>query len=211
MAGLKLRTCQSKRFQHGAASRGRYKSRSALIFAKALSYPARVLNSHSQKLSGPLRGTPVDSMQKSGSRLQRRTADDTLLALLEKLRQSRSVENPNTKAKQVEPTRPRPANPYGNKPCDLDRIAQAESGIEVLDILNQVLRVLQRSGRMAEVPEALRIDCLTTSIELRIALRKMQGEFPFSQCIDWNSDALFVLRTVLTAADKRLTELRRRE
>ena len=36
----KLRTCQSKRFHHGAASRGRYKSPPALISARALSYPA---------------------------------------------------------------------------------------------------------------------------------------------------------------------------
>lgn len=153
----------------------------------------------------------MELTQKSGRRLQSRTADDTILSILEKIRQSRSIERPHTRAEQVEPKRPRPAYPYGKRPCDLDRISQAESGVEVLDILNQVLQVLQRSGRMAEVPEALRIDCLTTSHELRAALRKMQGGFPFVEGIDWNSDGLFVLRAVLTAADERLTEMCRRE
>jgi len=61
---------------------------------------------------------------------------------------------------------------------------------------------------MAEVPEALRIDCLTTAIQLRIALRKMQGGFAFTQGIDWNSDAMLVLRAILTAANEKFKHLR---
>jgi len=153
----------------------------------------------------------LDSIHKPGRRLQDRTADNTIVSNLEKLRRSRSAEHPHTKATQVEPKRPRPDYPYGNRPCDLDRIAQAESGIEVLDILNQVLQVLHRSGRMAEVPDSLRIDRLTTSPELQIAMKRMQGAQSFMEKADWNSDAMLVLRAVLMAIDQKLKELRRRE
>jgi len=150
----------------------------------------------------------MDSIQKSGRRLKGRRANDSILSILEKFRQSRPAEHPHTKTKQVKPKRPRTAYPYSSNPCDLNRIAQAESRIEVFDILNQVLQVLHRSGRMAEVPEALRIDCLTTAIQLRIALRKMQGGFAFTQGIDWNSDAMLVLRAILTAANEKFKHLR---
>ena len=153
----------------------------------------------------------MDSIQKSGRRLKGRSADDTILSILEKFRQSRSAEHPRTKAKQVKPLRPPRAYAYGSNPCDLDRIAQAESRIEVLDILNQVLQVLHRSGRMAEVPDSLRIDRLTTSPELQIAMKRMQGAQSFMENVDWHSDAMLVLRAVLSAADGKLREPRRRE
>jgi hypothetical protein len=150
----------------------------------------------------------MDSIQKSGRRLKGRSADDTILSILEKFRQSRSAEDPRTKAKQVKPLRPPRAYAYGSNPCDLDRIAQAESRIEVLDILNQVLQVLHRSGRMAEVPEALRIDCLTTSHDLQAAMKSTQDAQSFMEKVDWNSDAMLVLRAILTAANEKFRDLR---
>jgi hypothetical protein len=150
----------------------------------------------------------LDANQKSGRRVQGRSADDTILRILERFRQSRSAEHPHTKPKHVKPKRSRPAYPYGSNACDLDRIAQAESRIEVLDILNQVLEVLHRSGRMAEVPEALRIDCLTTSHDLQAAMKRTQDAQPFMDEVDWNSDAMLVLRAILTAANAKFRDLR---
>jgi len=183
------------------------KSRPALISAKALSYPAGVSSLINRKCRDHS-GETMDTIQKSARRVKTKNGDDTILSIPEKFRKSRSAEHPHTKTKQVKPKRPRTAYPYSSNPCDLNRIAQAESRIEVFDILNQVLQVLHRSGRMAEVPEALRIDCLTTAIQLRIALRKMQGGFAFTQGIDWNSDAMLVLRAILTAANEKFKHLR---
>jgi hypothetical protein len=108
--------------------------------------------------------------------------------------------------------KPRAAStPYGDVPNDLDLIARAKSGEEVLDLLNQVLAVLRRTRRMAELPAELRMDRLTDLKEVRIALRRLQGDLPFTGSVQWDSDALCVFRSVYTVADRRLRELKRRE
>src|SRR4051812_12073104 len=112
---------------------------------------------------------------------------------------------------QTRPKRKRAATRYGGVPNDLDRIAQANCEMEVLDLIDQVLQVLRRSGRMAEVPELLHMDRLTTSAELRMAMKRMQGAQRFMEDGEWHADAMLVLRAVLTAADEKLRELRRRE
>jgi hypothetical protein len=78
-------------------------------------------------------------------------------------------------------------------------------------LLNQVLQVLHRSGMMAEVPEPLRMPSLTTPRDFRIAIKKFRGGIPFTENVDWNSDALFVLRTIFAAAEEKLRILRRRK
>jgi len=154
----------------------------------------------------------VDTVHKSRHRVQSNTGNDTtILGILDRLGHSRSARNPHTKAKQAEAHRPRPVVVHGNVPCDLDRIAQANSEVEVLGILNQVLELMHRSGRMGDVPLQLHVDRLITPQELRILVRKLQGACTFTGDAQWDSDALFVLRAAVTAADKRLTELYRRK
>jgi len=63
---------------------------------------------------------------------------------------------------------------------------------------------------MAEMPTALCLDRLTTSAELRMAMQRMQGAHSFMENVDWHSDAIFALRAVLSAADQKLKDLRRR-
>jgi hypothetical protein len=96
-------------------------------------------------------------------------------------------------------------------PNDLDLIACAKSEAEVLDLLNQVLGVLRRTRKMAELPVELRMDSLTDLQGVRIALRRLQGDLPFTESVQWDSDALCVFRSVYTIADQRLRQLRRKE
>ncbi len=153
----------------------------------------------------------VDTVHKSRHRIQCSTGNDTtIFGILDKLGHSRSAGKPHAKAKQLEPHRPRPVAAHGNVPCDLDRIAQARSEVEVLGILNQVLEVMHRSGRMGEVPLELRVDRLISSQDLRMVIKRIQGACAFTGNPQWDSDALFVLRAVFTAADKKLTALPRR-
>jgi len=153
----------------------------------------------------------VDTVHKSRHRIQCSTGNDTtIFGILDKLGHSRSAGKPHAKAKQLEPHRPRPVVAHGNVPCDLDRIAQASSEVQVLAILNQVLEVMHRSGRMGEVPLELRVHRLISSQELRMVIRKIQGACAFTGDPQLDSDALFVLRAVFTAADKKLMELNRR-
>jgi hypothetical protein len=112
---------------------------------------------------------------------------------------------------EVVPKQIRASTPHGDVPNDLDRIACATTEAEVLDLLNQVLGVLQRTGRMAELPAELRMETLTNLQEVRIALRRLQGDLPFTERVDWDSDALCVLRCEFTAAEERVRQLRRRE
>ena len=100
---------------------------------------------------------------------------------------------------------------YGEVPNDLDRIAYAATENEVLDLVNQVLDILHRSGRIAELPQGLRVDKLANRQDVRIALRKLQGDIPLTEQVQWESDALCVLRAVLSAADERVIQLRRKE
>ncbi len=100
---------------------------------------------------------------------------------------------------------------YGDVPNDLDLIACAKSETEVLDLLNQVLGVLRRTRKMAELPVELRTDSLTDLQGVRIALRRLQGDLPFTESVQWDSDALCVFRSVYTIADQRLRQLRRKE
>jgi len=153
----------------------------------------------------------VDTLHKSRHRAQCNTGNDTtIFGILDKLGHSRSAGKPHTKGKQAESHLSRPGVAHGNVPCDLDRIAQASSEVQVLGILNQVLEVMHRSGRMGEVPLELRVHRLISSQELRMVIRKIQGACAFTGNPQWDSDALFVLRAVFTAADKKLTELPRR-
>ena len=128
----------------------------------------------------------------------------------ESLRQLRTKKQGQPKPEQVLP-KPKTAAPrYGAVPCDLDRIAHADCEMEVLDLIDQVLQVLHRSGRMAELPASLRLDRLTTSAELRMAMQTMQVARSFMENIDRHSDAMLVLRAVLSAGEEKLKELRRR-
>ena len=45
--------------------------------------------------------------------------------------------------------------------------------------------------------------------EARVALKRLQGDLPFPEDVRWESDALNVLRLVLTAADEKVRQLRR--
>ncbi len=138
-------------------------------------------------------------------------ADIPHSGIYEALQHFRTEKELQRKMEQAPPKRKRAATRYGEVPNDLDRIAQANCEMEVLDLIDQVLQVLRRSGRMAEVPELLHMDRLTTSAELRMAMKRMQGAQTFMEKGDWHSDAMLVLRAVLTAADEKLRELRRRE
>jgi hypothetical protein len=108
------------------------------------------------------------------------------------------------------PKRPTAASVSREFPNDLDRMALVNSEVEVLNLLNQVLQVLHRSGMMAKVPAPLRVPSLTTPRDLRIAIKKFRGGLPFTEDVDWNSDALLVLRFIFSAAEERLRTLRRR-
>jgi hypothetical protein len=157
-----------------------------------------------------LSGELMNSTHKARRSVQRGPGESTILSSLERLRQLRSIKYPHIKGKQDQPKRLHSGIPHGSVPCDLDRVAQADSELEVLGILNQVLQVMHRTGRMADVPPELRVDCLTTSQELQMAVRRMRAGCAFGREVH-DSDALFVLRVVLTAAHERLTELRGRE
>ena len=100
---------------------------------------------------------------------------------------------------------------YGQVPNDLDRIAYAATENAVLDLVNQVLEVLYRSGRITELPQELRLDKLANRDDVRIAVKRLQGDIPFTEQVQWESDALCVLRAVLTAAEERVVQLRRKE
>ena len=136
---------------------------------------------------------------------------EPLTGVYELLRQFRTKNGLQPKLEQVSVQRKRAATRCGAVPNDLDRIAQADGEMEVLDVINEVLQVLRRSGRMAEAPQSLRMDRLTTATELRMAMKSMQGAQSFMENVDWHSDAMLVLRAVLSAADEKLRELRRRE
>ena len=140
-----------------------------------------------------------------------RLADVPPTGIYEAPRQFRTQRELQPQLEQVSPKRKRALTRHGDVPNDLERIGQANSEMEVLDLVSEVLQVLRRSGRMAEVPELLHMDRLTTSAELRMAMKRMQGAQSFMENVDWHSDAMLVLRAVLSAADGKLREPRRRE
>ena len=128
----------------------------------------------------------------------------------EKLRQFRMRKERQNES-QVAPRQTRGSRTYGNVPNDLDQIACAATETEIVDLINQVLEVLQRSGRMPELPEELCIDKLSNLQELRVALRRLQGDMPFAESLHGDSDSLCVLRAVLTAAEERSRQIKRRK
>jgi len=148
----------------------------------------------------------MHSHHRVGGDASHRQVDVPTIGIYESLRQFQLKQQQQAK---VEPSNA--ASVYREIPNDLDRIALANSEAEVLDLLNQLLQVLHRSVMMDEVPEPLRMASLSTSHDLRITIRKFQGGIPFTKEVDWNSDALFVLRTIFAAAEERLRILRRRK
>jgi len=112
---------------------------------------------------------------------------------------------------QLVPKQRRASTAYGDVPNDLDRIASANTENEMLKRVNQVLELLRRSGRMAELPQELRMDKLSNVHEVRVALRRLQDHAAFPQQVRWESDGLYVLRAVLTTAEERARKLRRQE
>jgi hypothetical protein len=145
----------------------------------------------------------MDSHHKARQDTPHSAVEVTPKTVYERLHQFRT--DRQKKIDQAPAKQKRVATIYGDVPSDLDRIAQAKSSIEVLDVLNQVLQVLHRSGRMAEVPEPFRMDYPTNSYELRVALGRMNGGHEEEQL---KSDGAFVLRAALSAADQRLRQLR---
>jgi len=137
-----------------------------------------------------------------------KSSDVPPIDIYETLPQLRTKKQRQLKPEQVSPKRNTPASRCGAVPSDLDRIAHASCETEVLDVAEQVLQVLHRSGRMAEIPASLRLDRLSTSAELRMAMQRMQGARSFVENVDWHSDAMLVLRAVLSAGDEKLKERR---
>jgi hypothetical protein len=118
-----------------------------------------------------------------------RPSDGPSIGICQSLRQFRSKRNLRPTLEQVSLKRTRAATRCGEVSNDLDRIAQAKCEMEMLDVINDVLQVLCRSGRMAEMPESLRMDRLTTAAPLRMAMKRTQGAQTFIESVDWHSDA----------------------
>jgi hypothetical protein len=104
----------------------------------------------------------MHSHQNAGRRPRHRQVDVPTIDIYENLGQFQLKHEQQAKVKQRLPKRPSAASVYRAFPNDLDRIALVNSEVEVLDLLNQVLQILHRSGMMAEVPEPLRMPSLTT-------------------------------------------------
>jgi len=139
-----------------------------------------------------------------------RVRDLKLPTIFDQFREARSEE-----PRQIQATQPKPqkrhSNCYDEVPCDLDRIADARSSVDVLEVVNDVLEILERCGRMQEIPEALRRHTFSAQGELHDALRIVNSRIHSVTAEEQSvSDAAFVLRTVLNAAEERLQQLGKR-
>jgi hypothetical protein len=128
---------------------------------------------------------------------RREWSDLAPASILETLRRSSDDRDPQTASPLVQ-TRKRPSViVHLDAPSDLDRIAQANSAIEVLDTVNEVLHLLHHSGTIAQIPPDLRREPFKSASEL-------QEAFPGSPS---SNDAIIVLQTLLNAANNKLKEL----
>jgi hypothetical protein len=136
------------------------------------------------------------------------TVEPQRFAIYEILRDFRTKRKQQPQLELV-PKQKRASTAYADVPNDLDRIAFANTEKEVLEQVNEILGILHRSRRAAELPHELRMVKFSNLQEVRVALKRLQGNLPFTEQVQWESDALNVLRIVLVAADKKVRQLRR--
>jgi hypothetical protein len=128
----------------------------------------------------------------------------TVYERLHQFRTERQNEIDQAPAKQR-----RVANIYGEVPCDLDRIAQANSSDQLLNILNDVVGLLRRCGSIEEMADALPVEQLRSINEVREALIGMVRLAGFSGPErSATAEGVVLLRIVLEAAERRFRELR---
>jgi hypothetical protein len=125
----------------------------------------------------------------------------TCSGILESLIPRSQIDKDRQFEKQLKPVHRRSDTACCNVPTDLDRIEQASTAPEILEIVNQIVQLLHRTGRLEEVPPHLLAHAFQSNCGLDEVL---QRSLPGRALCD---DTMVVLLTVLTAARRRLEQL----